>query len=850
MNRHWGVWALALAGCFWGASLAAGEFAVPPSATKTDRGARIDFAVKAPIDVEVSILDVDGKVVRHLAAGLLGPNAPSPLQKDALAQSLLWDGRDDAGRMVEGSWRVRARLGMQPRLDGFIGDNPQTVESVRGLTTDRQGRVYVLHVIPSIHGGDGTTVCHVFDRDGRYVRAIMPYPADLADEKLAGLRRLDLGDGRRAPFIFQGETRSLYPGVGEIPRQRPVVARDGRLAFVGIEEYGRYAQPGTNRVTIVHTDGGVPREGLFGPKLGEKIASGASLALSPDEKWLYATGLYDGYAGTFWEQAKWHHVVYRAGWDDAEAEPFLGTLHTPGKNPKHLNDPRSVAVDPQGRLYVADRGNDRIAVFDAEGKYLYEIAVEQPSWVEVHPASGALYVLAGGPLNQLIKFSGGEKARELARIELPNEINGGRRHLWPVMTLEASADPPVVFAGAPAHYCRFSLLRIEDRGDRFGEPVELAALGDGGPSVGTVTDVSLDRRAGRLYVRSLGPTRHGLFDASTGKLLDLAPPTMSGSGPIACFGADGNFYVYEGYPDAFIRRYGPDMQPLPFAEDRDRIEGLGSPRVHGRGMCIDAEGTIYVLCQEPKERLREGDARDANVLRVYGADGRLRHERLVDSSIRQINSVRVDSAGNIYLAAGLRAGEAPLPENLPAEQFGSLGTWRYAVPALQMNWYPLMYGSIVRFPPQGGRLLHEDMLPEAAGLEAVYAYDNRLRVVGASWVRGGVSNLPSWRTAGSPDVCLCVSTRFDVDPFGRVFFPDAARFRVGVLDAAGNVVGHFGEYGNRDSAGPGSLVPKPEIAFAWPQVVAADAERVFVADQINRRIVRLRLAWKAEALSP
>jgi DNA-binding beta-propeller fold protein YncE len=35
--------------------------------------------------------------------------------------------------------------------------------------------------------------------------------------------------------------------------------------------------------------------------------------------------------------------------------------------------PHGLAFDSKGRLYVADRGNNRIQVFDQEGKYLWEM---------------------------------------------------------------------------------------------------------------------------------------------------------------------------------------------------------------------------------------------------------------------------------------------------------------------------------------------------------------------------------------------------------------------------------------------------------------------------------------------
>jgi hypothetical protein len=86
----------------------------------------------------------------------------------------------------------------------------------------------------------------------------------------------------------------------------------------------------------------------------------------------------------------------------------------------------------------------------------------------------------------------------------------------------------------------------------------------------------------------------------------------------------------------------------------------------------------------------------------------------------------------------------------------------------------------------------------------------------------------------------------DVDGFGRSFFCDAGRFRVGVIDTAGNELGWIGGYGNQDSAGPGSAIPKPEIAFAWPQAVAVGDQAVYVGDRLNRRIVRVKLGYAVE----
>src|SRR5262249_51053386 len=84
------------------AMLMAGE-AVPaftrkPTATKAGDAIKLEFTSDRATDVTVTVEDAHGKIVRHLAAGVLGKNAPEPLQPNTLAQSLTWDGKDDFGK--------------------------------------------------------------------------------------------------------------------------------------------------------------------------------------------------------------------------------------------------------------------------------------------------------------------------------------------------------------------------------------------------------------------------------------------------------------------------------------------------------------------------------------------------------------------------------------------------------------------------------------------------------------------------------------------------------------------------------------------------------------------------------
>jgi hypothetical protein len=60
----------------------------------------------------------------------------------------------------------------------------------------------------------------------------------------------------------------------------------------------------------------------------------------------------------------------------------------PGSEPGQLNTPHSIALDAEGRVYVADRGNRRIQVFDGEGKVLRQIVIDVPVNPSARPAIG------------------------------------------------------------------------------------------------------------------------------------------------------------------------------------------------------------------------------------------------------------------------------------------------------------------------------------------------------------------------------------------------------------------------------------------------------------------------------
>ena len=170
-----------------------------------------------------------------------------------------------------------------------------------------------------------------------------------------------------------------------------------------------------------------------------------------------------------------------------------------------------------------------------------------------------------------------------------------------------------------------------------------------------------------------------------------------------------------------------------------------------------------------------------------------------------------------------------------------------------------MYGSIVKFPPSGGVIWYdpkhrlspsvegkppETLLAEPAlKVQAHLGYHTRvpIEVQGAEWFRFGFA--PFTLTHTGSNTCMCQGAGFDVDEFGRVFYPNLGQFRVEVIDNSNNFITAFGRYGNEDDAPQGPA----DVVLAWPLSVAVSDTYAYVADTLNRRVVRVKLDYAAEA---
>jgi DNA-binding beta-propeller fold protein YncE len=106
---------------------------------------------------------------------------------------------------------------------------------------------------------------------------------------------------------------------------------------------------------------------------------------------------------------------------------FLLQFGTRGTGPGQFGLPHNVVVDPQGKVYVTDRDNERVEVFDSNGKFLNQ-------W-KTHGGVSALFltkdqhIWVGGFLYDL-------DGKALGRLPFPKDAVGGGHG----MTVSDSGD--------------------------------------------------------------------------------------------------------------------------------------------------------------------------------------------------------------------------------------------------------------------------------------------------------------------------------------------------------------------------------------------------------------------------
>jgi hypothetical protein len=101
-----------------------------------------------------------------------------------------------------------------------------------------------------------------------------------------------------------------------------------------------------------------------------------------------------------------------------------------GTGPGEFSQPHSLAVDSKGRVYVADRNNARVQIFDSKGKFLNEWKNVITPWYIVINKSDEVYVVGSSPMlwseNNAATLSTPPKDQILAKFD----PEGRLKQLW------------------------------------------------------------------------------------------------------------------------------------------------------------------------------------------------------------------------------------------------------------------------------------------------------------------------------------------------------------------------------------------------------------------------------------
>jgi sugar lactone lactonase YvrE len=215
-------------------------------------------------------------------------------------------------RFGSGALQFELVEGWQKRPGGW------PLEDIAAVCTDSDDNVY-------LYGRRGEQPVSVYDRAGNF------------------LRSWGAGEfSRRSHGMFMTSTDELF------------------LVDDGLNFVRRFSLDGELLQTI--GPAGVRSDSGYRDNDAKTITRGAPPYNSPTNVTVAGTG--DIYVSDGYRNAAVHRF-------DATGE-YLQTWGGPGTGPGEFRTPHGIAVDAGGRVFVADRENDRVQIFSADGVYLEE----------------------------------------------------------------------------------------------------------------------------------------------------------------------------------------------------------------------------------------------------------------------------------------------------------------------------------------------------------------------------------------------------------------------------------------------------------------------------------------------
>lgn len=846
-------WTLLAAVCSWSLSFVSDPVLVKNSPAEWT----VEFTVSESTDVAVSIVNIgDSTVIRNLAAGVLGSNPPSPLQPGTLHQVLTWDGRDNYGQAVtlpDSVIRGRVRAGMTPKLAAFMGGDPYAfAPSFNGLRLGPDNTVYVVAAnAQGITGGytGGNRPIRRFDLNGNYLQTVFPPRADLPLDSVSAYGVNAWADGGWSPVTgtlnFGTMTQSL------LTEQMVQLVSNGmpdELVF------GTIFKIQTLRISGAAAPQDTPKS-LYPdiPAANWRQAQGpVYYTLSHDPRYLYLSGRYGAAANWdacdtgLWADGQVYRVEKATGhvqpWLTIDSVPVTAALrgtdicHIGGGNNFYFSAIHGTAIDDSGHVFVCDRVNKRIGVYDTNAVLLGSVPVHWPDIVAIDEKTGEIYVVTRNNSEQMLyKFSGwrGVSAPEYS-ISLGAFENAYGMH-GSMVLVEKDGRPHLWIGADPGHYgAPLFLKEYVDDGAKFAFVKDILKPLKADDLV-NFNRIWVDRRNETVFIQD---RNEGLY-----KITDWSSPaavrcSTSANQPMkvddmAIDPRRGLLYVHEitPYPGTFkgpITRWTLDRlhAPAPFANTGDNMltpyVQTGDVQGHpSKGMDISLTGNTLVCMSEYSYGgfFFMGEYPDT------GSHDTLACDTLVVALPGQSGGTKYDLKNNYYCGTKTRSADHVIPSGFASD---------YA--------YQAGVGSVIKY--QAGTRGHSiGAWTSSRGIGSNPPPTDALKVYAPGFAPFG---------GNMTNGCSCTSPRFDIDYYGRLFIPNAVTKQVTITDNNGNTIAQFGKYGNLDSRGgllgTGIPVAVPEIPLAYPVSAAASEDFIYVGDFGNWRMMRVRMDYTLDNL--
>lgn len=837
-------------------------FTAEPTVTKLGDKTIISFAASAATDVEVAVLDKSGKVVRHLAAGVLGGKSapPAPL-KLGLAQTLEWDGKDDDSKQARGGpFSARVRLGMNAKLDRILGGDPyaffsseiqhhnHSLWTIAGIDAKADGSVYVFGTA----GQQGPHTVRQYDADGNYLRTVFPFPAGMPLEKVSGWGVNRLDDGSPVPALTKGQSswpsysqtaiNAMVSGFGPQPVLLPNIASNS-LTIIGSHRLGLLdfrtdgsIDPDPKVHTAAHLVQDPPLMSWTAWDNARFVSGAIYTCPTPDMKGFYLSGICRNDDKPFWRPGQVWKVDYATRtatpWFALPAELVAAKYD---KRQISYTPLQGVAVDGVGHVFVCDRVNNRVAVLREDATPVRDLAVENPDDVAWDAESKALYVTTrfgrqGAPGDvQLLRFD--DWARDVKpslqmklcvndMVIMPRERThirivgtGAKKRLW------------IGYKDLPVRIFRENGRELELVRDFYQSGQKLRYLAFRSMVVDPVTE-TLYFASGCSDVWKLRDWEKAEFrqcrDAADQPRADISGRSTHPRQILAAevaLDSRNRFLFTRQCNNSRVYRWSLDgddhaRAPLgttdsPICSDTLVMNEWAGALYFDRGMWPSPDGGLFVLGGTPR----------INYLDIHlsyhpidPATGPGKCQPILTPGA-MCGGLRVDRRGRIYL--GVRPAD-----NAPQPPAGFAGDPTYTK----------LMGRIAMYEPTGTA----DRLYPTAPKGPAKVYDVHY---------GHISKDPS--QAG-------FSPRFGVDEYGRICYPNSLTRSVALMDNSGNEILRFGTYGNIDDWRKleGRWDEAKTIPLSWPGAVDASDRFIYVADHANVGVLRLRKTWVAEATLP